>query len=34
MEQLAGEVAVNDAGVFPPVRRAISIDERNARRVM
>ena len=34
MGQLAGKVAVNDAGVFPPVRRAVSIDKRNARQVM
>jgi NAD(P)-dependent dehydrogenase (short-subunit alcohol dehydrogenase family) len=28
------DIAVNNAGVFPPVRRAISIDERDARRVL
>jgi NAD(P)-dependent dehydrogenase (short-subunit alcohol dehydrogenase family) len=28
------DIAVNNAGVFPPVRRAISIDERDARWVL
>jgi NAD(P)-dependent dehydrogenase (short-subunit alcohol dehydrogenase family) len=29
-----GDIAVNNAGVFPPVWRAISIDERDARWVL